>query len=98
MSNDSAHRRAVGTHPGSFSGGEYCRWSSWAKTDSDAPAGINLAHLYRQLGRDGEGEGVLRAGIAASPRDAGLHHSLGLTLTRLKRPNDSLRTSPRLRT
>src|SRR5436309_15960614 len=36
MSNDSAHGQAVGTHPGSFSGGEYCRWTSWAKTDSDA--------------------------------------------------------------
>src|SRR6266545_4356964 len=36
MSNDSAHGRAVGTHPGSFSGGEYCRWTSWAQTDSDA--------------------------------------------------------------
>src|SRR4029077_15492268 len=36
MSNDSAHGRAVGTHQGSFSGGEYCRWTSWAKTDSDA--------------------------------------------------------------
>jgi hypothetical protein len=22
----------VGTHPGSFSGGEYCRWTSWAQT------------------------------------------------------------------
>jgi Flp pilus assembly protein TadD len=32
----------------------------------------------------------LRAGIAASPRDAGLHHALGLTLTRLKRPNGAL--------
>jgi predicted CXXCH cytochrome family protein len=55
-----------------------------------APAAINLADLYRQLGRDGEGQGVLRAGIAASPRDAGLHHALGLTLTRLKRPNGAL--------
>jgi hypothetical protein len=36
MSNDSAHGRAVGTHPGSFSGGEYCRWASWAQTDSNA--------------------------------------------------------------
>src|SRR6185295_2014404 len=36
MSNDSTHGRAVGTHPGSFSGGEYCRWTSWAQTDSDA--------------------------------------------------------------
>src|ERR1700747_1004672 len=36
MSNDSTHGRAVGTHPGSFSGGEYCRWTAWAQTDYDA--------------------------------------------------------------
>src|SRR5438034_8087291 len=36
MSNDSAQGRAVGAHPGSFSGGENCRWTSWAQTDSDA--------------------------------------------------------------
>src|SRR5262245_66089915 len=35
MSNDSAQGRAVGAHPGSFSGGENCRWTSWAQTDSD---------------------------------------------------------------
>jgi len=33
---------------------------------------------------------VLREAIATSPRDAGLHHALGLTLTRLKRPEDAL--------
>jgi tetratricopeptide (TPR) repeat protein len=33
---------------------------------------------------------VLRAAIAASPRDAGLHHALGLALTRLKRSDDAL--------
>jgi Flp pilus assembly protein TadD len=33
---------------------------------------------------------VLRAAIVASPKDAGLHHALGLTLTRLKRPDDAL--------
>ena len=32
-------------------------------------ASINLADLYRQLGRDGEGEPVLRAAIVVSPRD-----------------------------
>src|SRR5262249_42354750 len=36
MSDDSTHGRAVGTHPGSFFGGEYCRWTSWAQTDSNA--------------------------------------------------------------
>src|SRR5262245_46405996 len=55
-----------------------------------APAAINLADLYRQLGRDDEGEGLLRAAIEASTRDAGLHHALGLTLTRLKRPDAAL--------
>ena len=55
-----------------------------------APAAINLADLYRQLGRDGEGEGLLRAAIEASSRDAGLHHALGLALTRLKRPDAAL--------
>src|SRR5262249_34026654 len=49
-----------------------------------APAAINLADLYRQLGRDREGEGVLRTAIAQSPQDAGLHHALGLLLTRMK--------------
>jgi len=55
-----------------------------------APAAINLADLYRPLGRDGEAEGVLRTAIATSLQDAGLHHTLGLTLTRRKRPEDAL--------
>jgi predicted CXXCH cytochrome family protein len=54
------------------------------------PAAINLANLYRQLGRESQGESVLRAGLAASPGDAGLHHALGLTLTRLKRADEAL--------
>jgi len=55
-----------------------------------APVAINLADLYRQLGRDRDGESVLRTAIAASGQDAGLHHALGLTLTREKRPDDAL--------
>lgn len=53
-------------------------------------AAVNLADLYRQLGRDDQGENVLRAAIATPARDAALHHALGLTLTRLKRPDDAL--------
>jgi predicted CXXCH cytochrome family protein len=56
-----------------------------------APAAINLADLYRQLGRDGEGEGVLHAAIMASSGDAGLHYALGLTLIRLKQHTEALR-------
>jgi predicted CXXCH cytochrome family protein len=55
-----------------------------------APAAINLADLHRQLGRDGDAESVLRTAIASSHQDAGLHHALGLTLTRQKRPDDAL--------
>ncbi len=54
------------------------------------PAAINLADLYRQLGRDLEGVTVLRAAITASPPDAGLHYALGLALTRLKRQIEAL--------
>ncbi|WP_080663503.1 tetratricopeptide repeat protein [Bradyrhizobium elkanii] len=55
-----------------------------------APAAINLADLYRQLGRDRDGESVLRTAITSSRQDAGLHHALGLSLTRQKRPDDAL--------
>jgi Flp pilus assembly protein TadD len=33
---------------------------------------------------------VLRAALATSPQDAGLHHALGLALTRLKRRKEAL--------
>jgi predicted CXXCH cytochrome family protein len=53
-------------------------------------ASINLADLYRQLNRDGDGEAVLRAAIAISPQAAAAHHALGLALTRLKKPQAAL--------
>ena len=55
-----------------------------------APAAINLSDLYREVGRDGDGERTLRTAIDASPRDAGLHHALGLALTRLKRTDEAV--------
>ena len=42
------------------------------------------------LGREADGESVLRSALAASPQDAGLHHALGLTLVRLKRTDEAL--------
>src|SRR5262249_48749593 len=39
---------------------------------------------------DGDGEEVLRRALDASPRHAGLHHALGLTLTRLKRHDEAI--------
>ena len=55
-----------------------------------APAAINLADLYRQLGRENEGESVLQNALKSMQQDAGLHHALGLTLIRLKRLNEAL--------
>src|SRR5262249_35141356 len=55
-----------------------------------APAAINLADLYRQLGRDSEAESVRRTAITSSLQDGGLHHALGLALTRQQRSKDAL--------
>jgi Flp pilus assembly protein TadD len=55
-----------------------------------ATAAINLADLYRQLGRNAEGENVLRTAASHAPSDAGVHHALGLTLVRLQRPGEAL--------
>jgi predicted CXXCH cytochrome family protein len=49
---------------------------------SFTPAAVNLADLDRELGRDAEGERVLRDAIVRSPNDASLQHALGLLLVR----------------
>jgi predicted CXXCH cytochrome family protein len=54
------------------------------------PAYVNLADLYRALGRDPDGERILRDGLKATPKNAMLHHALGLALVRLKRPDEAL--------
>jgi Flp pilus assembly protein TadD len=53
-------------------------------------ASIYLADLYRQTGREDDGEKVLRDAIDTAPGDGGLHHALGLSLVRLKRLNVAL--------
>lgn len=57
---------------------------------SFAPAAINLSDLYRQLGRESDGERALRDALAVSAQDASLHHALGLTLVRQKRSEAAL--------
>ena len=47
-----------------------------------AGAYVNLADTYRQLGREAEGEKLLRRGLALLPRAPDLHHALGLLLVR----------------
>ncbi len=54
---------------------------------------VNLADGLRQLGRESEGEGekVLRQGLAIMPRAADLHHALGLLLVRKHAHDDALK-------
>lgn len=54
------------------------------------PAYVNLADLYRALGRDSEGEAVLRQGLAALPGDASLYQALGLLQIRGRRLTDAV--------
>ncbi len=55
-----------------------------------APAYVNLADVDRLERRDDEGERTLRAGLAAAPASAELHHALGLLLVRSRRLPEAL--------
>ena len=57
---------------------------------SSVPAYVNLADVYRALGRDADGERMLRQGLLRAPNNGALHYALGLALTRLKRPDTAL--------
>ena len=65
-----------------FTGAQRQLGEALALDPAFTPAAINLADLYRQLGRDNEGERVLREAIAGSPDDASLQFALGLLLIR----------------
>jgi len=51
---------------------------------------VNLADLYRSLGREPEAEATLREGYAVNPDDAGLSLPLGLSLVRSGRLDEAL--------
>jgi predicted CXXCH cytochrome family protein len=54
------------------------------------PPYINLADLYREQGRDADGERVLRRALAMHPESDDAHHALGLLLVREKHPDAAL--------
>jgi tetratricopeptide (TPR) repeat protein len=57
------------------------------------PAFVNLADLYREQGREAEGEALLRQALRAvsdNADDASLHHALGLLLVRTGRLDAAL--------
>jgi tetratricopeptide (TPR) repeat protein len=54
------------------------------------PARVNLADIYRTLGRDADGERVLKQGLAISPDAADALHALGLLCIRQQRHVEGL--------
>lgn len=54
------------------------------------PPYVNLADLYREQGRDADGERVLRQALAIYPGSADAHHALGLLLVRQQRIGEAL--------
>jgi tetratricopeptide (TPR) repeat protein len=50
------------------------------------PGLLNLADLYRSLGRDNESEQLLDLALSIAPGDAGVQYATGLKLVRQKKP------------
>jgi tetratricopeptide (TPR) repeat protein len=57
---------------------------------SFTPAYVDLADLYREQGRDAEGERVLRQALSRHADSADVHYVLGLLLVRQKRSDEAL--------
>ena len=54
------------------------------------PLYVNQADIYRALGREEDGERVLREGLKAVPEAANIQHALGLLLIRTGRREDAM--------
>lgn len=54
------------------------------------PPYINLADVYREQGRDGDGERVLRSALTRSPDSADVYQALGLLLVRQQQLTDAV--------
>jgi predicted CXXCH cytochrome family protein len=54
------------------------------------PPYVNLADVYRQQGREAEGERLLREALTMHPPNGDVHHALGLLLVREKRMPEAL--------
>lgn len=76
---------------GDFAGAEAELRSAIRIQPSSVPAYVNLADVYRALGRDVDGERLLREGLVGTPKSGVLHFALGLALTRLNRGDTALR-------
>jgi tetratricopeptide (TPR) repeat protein len=54
------------------------------------PAAVNLADLYRSLGREADGEATLRTALQHSPSEPALLYALGLSMARLGQRAEAL--------
>jgi len=54
------------------------------------PASVNLADLYRTVGRDAAAEPILRDALARTPENPSVLHALGLVLVREERMREAL--------
>ncbi len=59
------------------------------------PPRVDLADLYRAMGRESEAESLLRQTIAEIPDAAAAHHALGLSLIRQKRYGEAMQSLKR---
>ena len=64
--------------------------SALALDPSFSPAAVNLADLYRALGREAEGDALLRKALQRNPDDAVLFHAVGLSMVRQKQNEKAL--------
>jgi tetratricopeptide (TPR) repeat protein len=60
------------------------------RLDSSISPRVDLADLYRSLGREAEAEALLRQTIQMAPTAAAAHHALGLAMVRAKRHGEAL--------
>jgi Flp pilus assembly protein TadD len=76
---------------GDFAEGVKTLRSSIALDPSFAGAYVELADAFRDAGQEADVAATLREGLARLPRDATLHHALGLSLVRSKQSDEALR-------
>jgi Tfp pilus assembly protein PilF len=75
---------------GDFPAAERAYRTALARDQRFVAAYVNLADLFRAQGRDADGERELRAALVLAPRDADVHHALGLVLVRLGQRDKAL--------
>ena len=80
----------IATELGQFEVAERTYRESLEREPAFSASYVNLADLYRAMGREQDAEEVLEAGLAVNPDDAAISFALGLSLVRSGRLDDAL--------